>query len=66
MITRLEELSKERLDDKKTREAIYEINGIMDKININNSSKRSTPTFSISRSLQRKRMSILQTRELSH
>ena len=28
---RLEELSKERLDDKKTREAIYELNGIVDK-----------------------------------
>ncbi|CDW86170.1 UNKNOWN [Stylonychia lemnae] len=33
--TRLEDLSKERLDDKKTREAIYEINGIIDKISLN-------------------------------
>jgi len=29
--SRLEELSRDRLDDKKTREAIYELNGIIDK-----------------------------------
>eukprot|EP00347_Sterkiella_histriomuscorum_P023937 403332868 len=66
--TRLEELSKERLDDKKTRDAIYEINGIIDKINLGEqikNSRKGTPTFSISRSLQRKRFSILQSRELS-
>lgn len=49
---RLEDLSRERLDDKRAREAIYELNGIIDKMTLGDHiSRKGTPTFSISRSM---------------
>ena len=55
---RLEDLSRERvLDDKKAREAMYAMNGILDKNMLSNQQQpHNKSAFSISRSLHRRRI----------